>query len=415
MLADGTVLRGVILPSTEFSRGVVIKLENGYNVGIDPGRIVEVEPIGRAQLPPQEPPQEELEVDTGRPWVSVVVTGGTILSRVEYRTGAVYPTLNPRHLLELAPELGEVASIRVVPLMAKFSEDFTPGDWARIAEAVAREFERGARGVLVLHGTDTMHYTAAALSFAISSAPGPTILVGAQRSSDRPSSDAFENLLGAAIAATSLDTSEAMLAMHASTSDGVVAVHRGTRVRKMHTSRRDTFRSIGVPPLALVDVRARTVELVMEPCRGTGPVRLDARFSDRVALVKFFPGAPPSILEHLVEEGYRGLVIEGTGFGHVSEAWLHAIRRIVDEGVHVVMTSQTLHGRVNLLVYRRGRELLEAGVIPGGDMLPETAYVKLSWLLGTGRDPRTEMLRPICGEVSSREPPDAFSETVKTR
>lgn len=409
-LESGEVVEGVLLPPTAYTSPdvYVVKLKNGYNVGISKGKVKKVEEVGIIASPKAE--AKQAEINTGRPWVAVIATGGTILSRVEYSTGAVYPSADPSLLFEMVPEISEIASVRVDVLMEKFSEDMTPADWAAIAERAAEHFRKGAVGVVVMHGTDTMHYSSAAMAFAFKEAPGPVVFVGSQRSSDRPSSDAFQNILGAVITATSAPFAESVVAMHGASSDGKIYVHRGTRVRKMHTSRRDTFRSIGTRPLAEVDVENKSLRTLVDSFKARGGLSYSAKFSDRAALVKFFPGMDPRLLDALVEMGVQGIVLEGTGFGHVRDALLPSIKKAIDAGVVVAMTSQTLYGRVNLYVYKRGRELLSLGVVPLEDMLPETAYVKMSWALANfKREEVPAVLRtPLAGEITPRSDPEAF-------
>ncbi len=409
-LESGEVVEGILLPPTAYTSPdvYVVKLRNGYNVGISRNKVKRVEEIGEVAGTKIE--TRAAEIDTGKPWIAVIATGGTILSRVEYSTGAVYPSADPSLLFEMVPEISEIASVRVDVLAEKFSEDMTPADWTAMAERAAEHFRRGAIGVIMMHGTDTMHYSSAAMAFAFKEAPGPIVFVGSQRSSDRPSSDAFQNILGASITAVSAPFAESVVAMHGASSDGKIYVHRGTRVRKMHTSRRDTFRSIGARPLAEVDVESKSLRMLVDSFKARGGLSYAAKFSDRAALVKFFPGMDPRILDAIVDMGVQGVVLEGTGFGHVRDALLPAVKRAVDAGVVVAMTSQTIYGRVDLYVYRRGRELLSLGVVPLEDMLPEVAYVKMSWALANfKREDVPAVLRtPLAGEITPRSDPEAF-------
>lgn len=407
ILESGEVFEGVLLPPTQYSDPdvVVLKLRNGYNVGLKKSRIKEVVDLGEVQTPQL---GVVSRVETGGEKVWLLATGGTILSRVDYVTGGVYPTLNVEYLFELLG--GFEASIVAEQITAKFSEDMTPGIWGQIAAKVGEAFSSGARGVVVLHGTDTMHYTAAALAFAFKSSPGPIVFTGAQRSSDRPSTDAVLNLKGAIATAARAPFAESVIAMHKGSGDGVVAIHRGTRARKMHTSRRDAFQSINATHLAEYHVEDNVLHILAEEYKPRGGLEYTVKFEEAVALVKFFPGMHPKILETLAEIGVRGVVVEGTGFGHVGEYLLPSIKKLVDMGVLVFMTSQTLYGRTNLMVYRRGRELLSLGVVPLEDMLPEAAYAKLSWALANFKVeevPRI-MKTPIAFEMSSRSEPHVF-------
>lgn len=412
-LRDGTTLDGVVLPRPGVGdpNVVILKLDNGYNVGIHVNNIEKIEVLSHVEsksavsIPIGQFVRAE---STGLPRVRLVATGGTIMSKVDYRTGAVYPSFSIEDLYAMYPEVKGIADIELLNLMAIFSEDMTPKRWTEIAEAAYKAFLDGVSGVVVLHGTDTMHYTAAALSFAIRNPPGPIALVGSQRSSDRPSSDAFENMLAAVLVGARAPFAGSYIVMHASTNDGLIAVHRGTRVRKMHTSRRDTFISINDKPVAYVDINK--LEIVLNTNNYTTRSKVEDtvlmnKFDEKTTLIKFYPGMDPEILHFLIDRGYHGIVIEGTGFGHVREELLDPIKRAIDSGIPVVITSQTIFGRVNLNVYRRGVELLRLGVIPAEDMLPEVAFVKLSWVLGQTRDMsevRRLMLMPIAGELNLR-------------
>ncbi|HDN75767.1 MAG TPA: Glu-tRNA(Gln) amidotransferase subunit GatD, partial [Acidilobales archaeon] len=316
--------------------------------------------------------------------------GGTIMSKVEYETGAVKPAINASELMDMVPEIVNIASyVEVEEIYRLLSENMTPKHWESIAQAIAEKFRKGAEAVILAHGTDTMSYTAAALAFALQRLPGPVILVGSQRSSDRPSSDAVLNLRGAVIAASKAPFGEVSVCMHGYTSDTYILIHRGVRVRKMHSSRRDAFQSINDLPLAKVIFpkgEFKLINSVYIPRSSRDRLEVRPKFSDRVFLLKAFPGIPCEIFDYLSDSGFKGIVIEGTGLGHIREDCVDNIRRAVEKGVIVVMTTQTLFGRVNMKVYTTGRKLIKVGVLSGDDMLPEVAYVKLSWLLGNFND-----------------------------
>jgi len=403
--SGGRVYEGILMPRTELGdrNCLVLKLPSGYNVGIRVDertgivKVREGEPWKRLPPPPS-------SADPSKPLVRLVGTGGTIASRVDYRTGGVHPAFSPDELYSLIPELAELARLETVEACSVFSEHMTPELWVRTAEKVAEGLNSGARGVVVAHGTDTMGYTSAALSFMLRNLTGPVVLVGAQRSSDRPSTDAHLNLLGAVTVASRSDLGEVCVVMHGSLHDDFCLIHRGTRVRKCHTSRRDAFVSINAPPLGVV--RGGEVRMLGEyRRRGEGKVEVDGRLEPRVLLLKVTPGMAPDLLQAALERGYRGIVLEGTGLGHAPESLFGALREARERGVPVVMTSQCLWGRVNLHVYSTGRDLLRMGVIPAEDMLPEVAYVKLMWVLGHTRDPeevRRLMLQNLAGELSPR-------------
>ncbi len=373
-VCKGVVYEGILMPST--TEYVVLKLKNGYNIGIVPDVLELVEP----KVQPSEP-ERVLARREGMPEVSILSTGGTIASKVDYRTGAVSPKFDAQDIVEAIPEMEGLANFRARVVFSILSENMQPSYWITLARAVYEEIEAGADGVVVAHGTDTMAYTAAALSFMLDT-PVPVVLVGAQRSADRPSSDSAMNALCATRVAVS-DIAEVSVVMHGTTSDDYCLVHRGCKVRKMHTSRRDAFKSINASPIARVSYPDLTVEVLSaHRARGAVEPALHDRLEERCALVKYAPGATPELLDFYVDKGYKGIVLEGTGLGHVGSYWIPSIQRATEEGVIVVSTSQCLFGRVCNRVYDNGRDMLKAGVIEGEDMLPEVALVKLMWLLG---------------------------------
>lgn len=388
IVKDGQTFEGILIPRSEYGDDthVLIKVKSGYNLGIKVTPATRIERLGAgAKLAFYPPPLPEQKPDL--PKVAIISTGGTIASRVDYRTGGVRPALSASDLYSVVPELSEIALIDAQILYSLFSENITPKHWSEIAQTAAHHIGKGVTGVVVAHGTDTMGYTAAALSFALQSLPVPVILVGSQRSADRPSSDAATNLTGAVTAAAHAPFAEVVLAMHETVSDKAIVFHRGTKVRKCHTSRRNTFKSVNASPLARV-MNGR-VEMLTEDYEKRDPNRdlvLKPHFDERVALIKFHPGLDPRIIEWYVDEGYRGIVLEGTGLGHISHYCYSAVRRAVENDVVVAMTSQCIWGRLQMNVYDTGRDLLEMGVIPLEDMLPETALVKLMWALGQAGD-----------------------------
>src|SRR5512136_562607 len=372
----GLSRKGVYI--TERDGMAVVKLDSGYNIGVPPASCTLTE--RSAPVPPK---PYEVQQNKSLPMLSIISTGGTIASRIDYRTGSVTSQFNANDILTAIPELKEIATYRTVPLATILSENMTPAIWQDLARAVHAEIQNGATGVIITHGTDTMAYSAAALSFMIDT-PVPIVFVGSQRSADRPSSDNAMNAVCAASAATS-DLGEVAVVMHASTNDDTCAIHRGTRVRKMHSSRRDAFRSMGIDPIGSVAYPSREVILKSSAVRrGSQTLALHDKLEERVGLVQFYPGMSPDLISSY--EGYPGVVLAGTGLGHVSTALIPSLTKLIDGGTMVVMTSQCLQGRVCERVYDTGRDLLAAGVIEGGDMLPEVALVKLMWVLANERN-----------------------------
>jgi glutamyl-tRNA(Gln) amidotransferase subunit D len=356
----------------------VVKLDSGYNFGVSPDSCVFREH-------PAEPLPKKTEVPQKNdlPALSIVSTGGTIASRIDYRTGSVTSQFDASDILVAIPELAKIANYRTVPLATILSENMKPAIWQDLARAVYNEIKSGVSGVIITHGTDTMAFSAAAVSFMVDT-PVPIVFVGSQRSADRPSSDNAMNAVCAASAATS-DLGEVAVVMHATTNDDTCAIHRGTRVRKMHSSRRDAFRSMGIDPIGSVAYPSREVSLKNSAVRrGSHTPALHDKLEERVGLIQFYPGMSPDLISSY--EGYPGVVLAGTGLGHVSTALIPSLTKLIDGGTMVVMTSQCLQGRVCDRVYDTGRDLLAAGVIEGGDMLPEVALVKLMWVLANEKN-----------------------------
>jgi len=357
----------------------VVKLSSGYNIGVEKGccSLLAPAPAPASHMAP-------VRQDPKLPELSIISTGGTIASRIDYRTGAVTSQFDADDILTAIPALAEIGRYRTNVLYTILSENMTPAIWQELARAIHNEIRHGVTGVIVTHGTDTMAYSAAAVSFMLDT-PVPVVFVGSQRSADRPSSDNAMNGVCAALAAES-SLGEVAIVMHGTTNDDYCAIHRGTRVRKMHTSRRDAFQSIGIPPVGTIDYASRTVTLSEEAVkRGTHKLALHDKLEPHCALVQFYPGMAPELLS--AYEGYKGLVLAGTGLGHVSTALIPGIKKLIAGETQVVMTSQCMHGRVCDRVYDTGRDLLAAGVIEGGDMLPEVALVKQMWVRGNEKDP----------------------------
>jgi len=410
--ADGSYI-GIILPRSETADPdhVVLKLRSGYNIGVAVDRIQDVEIQGRKEAH-YKIPEKEFPFDPRKPRVKLLGTGGTIASRLDYRTGAVIPAFSPGELYGSVPELADICNLETEKIYGVFSENMGPEQYIGTAEAIAREIEKGVQGIVIGHGTDTMHHTAAILSFMVQNSPVPIVMVGSQRSSDRPSSDAALNLMHSVKTAAESDIAEVLVCMFGPTSDIYGLLHRGTRVRKMHSSYRSTFRTIGDIPIAMVS-REKITPLRQDYKRRRTDrgVVLNTAFEEKVSIVYYYPNMKPDIIDSLVENGYRGIVIAGTGLGHVNKPLYPALKRAQDRNVAVYMTVQTLWGFVQMYVYDTGRDMMELGVVPAANMLPEVAYVKLAWTLGQTDDPaevKRIMLTPIAGEITDREPSNGY-------
>lgn len=387
--------KGTLMPRHVFSGEdiVILKLENGYNIGIKKDSSFSMKLISKGEV---KKITKKVKQHRKGIKVSVLGTGGTIASYIDYRTGAVKPAVSQEELLLAIPEIDENYDIRSRNLFSIFSENMDVEHWKIIAKEVEKEFE-DARGIIVPHGTDTMSYTASALAFMLQNLPGPVVLVGAQRSSDRPSSDAYLNLL-ASLKLMSTDIGEVVVAMHASTSDNLVYAHRGVRVRKMHSSRRDAFRSINTRPIAEI---GESVKILSDYKKRAGPIVSKTAMDERAVLLYYYPNMDRDIL-YDIGSRVHGIILAGTGLGHVSQSIIPVIRDLVRDGVFIGVTTQCLYGSVNLNVYATGREMIRAGVVPLKDMLPEVAYVKLMWAMANYTNVKEVMTKNVVGEIDER-------------
>jgi glutamyl-tRNA(Gln) amidotransferase subunit D len=407
------VFEGTILPRAENTddRHLVIKFFTGYNIGIDIETIVGIEELGYKKAV-YKIPEKEFPYSKEKKNVKLLGTGGTIASRLDYRTGAVIPAFSPGELYGAVPELADICNLTTEKLFAVFSENMGPEQYKKLAVAIGHEIEKGIDGIIIGHGTDTMHYTSAALSFMVQDSPVPIILVGSQRSSDRPSSDAALNLMHAATAAAYSDIAGVMVNMFGPTSDEYGFLHSGVRVRKMHSSYRSTFRTIGDTPIATVSrMGVIPIKQNYKRRRTDRNVKIFPYYDERVAMIYYYTNMQPDMIDSLVSNGYKGIIIIGTGLGHVNKPLYPAIERAVAKGVAIYMTVQTLWGYVHMFVYDTGRDLMAKGVIPAENMLPETAFIKLGWALGQTDDlekVKDIMLTPVCDEITPREPYNGY-------
>lgn len=404
------VYKGYLMPEYELEdkKFLFIKLKSGYNIGIKKDKILNIGVIKKAEKEITE--KEEAKDPEGK--ILILATGGTIASKVDYITGGVKPAFSANDLLNAVPEISEIGvQISGRQILNKFSENITPDDWIKIANEVYRYVKKGAKGIVIPHGTDTMHYSSAMLSFMLKNLNIPVVFTGAQRSSDRGSSDAALNLINsiyfASLNPEKFHNNGVFVLMHENMDDKFCAVFRGTRVRKMHTSRRDAFKG---EKFARINFFERKFEIFgdnkneKDEKNNPNNTVLDTKIEKNVLLLKYFPTLTPEIFESLCER-YKGIVIEGTGLGHVNESLIPSIKNAIDKGRFIAMTSQTIFGRTNLNVYATGRRLLKAGVVSCEDMLPEVAYVKLMFALGhydKYEDIKNFMQTNIAHEINKR-------------
>jgi glutamyl-tRNA(Gln) amidotransferase subunit D len=419
----GSPMKGTIIPSAG-QELLALKLENGYNVGISIEKIFSVKKLGEGKAVGKAKPAEAKK-KPGLPQISILHTGGTIASRVDYRTGGVYAAFGAEDLLTMFPELGEIANFGSRLVSNMMSEDMRFSNYREIAKAVSEEIKKGARGVIIGHGTDTLAVTSAALAFMLENCPVPVLLVGAQRSSDRGSSDAGMNLICAARFIAKTDFAGVAICMHQGQGDGNCAILPACKTRKMHTSRRDAFKAVNGTPIAIVSYKDAKIEFLKKGYerRGEGKkLVLKDKFEEKVGLLKTHVNMHPEEFEFFQKNGYKGFVFETTGIGQAPTntnenlANYESLKKFIEKGGLVALTSQCIFGRVHPTIYKNCRRLSDIGVVFCEDMLTETAFVKLAWLLGNY--PREEAKRLIAknlrGEISERteisEPADLNEE-----
>jgi glutamyl-tRNA(Gln) amidotransferase subunit D len=402
ILADITY-SGIIMPRYEHSddKHIVLKLRSGYNIGLEIEKIEKVEKIKSAEKIVQQ--DEKLEKVVGLPKILLLSTGGTIASKIDYRTGAVTPVLTAEELNSSVPELAKIANIDAEVLLSEYSENITPEHWLQIAEKINEYSKSDYSGIIIAHGTDTMHYTSSFLSFALAGFPIPIVLVGSQRSSDRASSDAALNLIGATKFITESNTKGVYIVMHQDENDDTIACHVGTRVRKNHTSKRGAFQTIGNNP-AFIIAENQIQKNISEDFFKISEFQPRIKLDTRVALVKYHPGYDPKLLDEIIEMGYKGIIFEGTGLGHIGNTMYESVKKANEKGIFLGMTSQCIDGRIRMTVYESGRDLLDLGIIPLENMIPEVALVKAMWAMGNFQNKeeiKKIMLENISSEFSS--------------
>ncbi|MFX1321468.1 MAG: Glu-tRNA(Gln) amidotransferase subunit GatD [Promethearchaeota archaeon] len=412
---DKTTLQGILMPRYEYTSPeyIEIKLENNYNVGINISDIQDIKKIGKREAK-YKIPERKFPINKDLPNLKLFGTGGTVASRLDYTTGAVIPSFTPGELFSAVPELAEICNLECELVFEILSENMKAEYWQMLAEKVKDVANSGIDGIMIGHGTDTMSFTSAALSFMLKDLSIPVVLVGSQRSSDRPSSDAALNLINAAVVASS-DIAEVVVSMLGSTSHDYGLIHRGTLVRKMHSSYRNTFRTIDDIPLGIVKNRKIRMFKDNYKKRSQSETKALINFEKKVALIYSYPGIENEQIEFYIDKGYKGIVLAGTGLGHVGTIIYDSIKRAIQEGITLLMTTQTLHGFVGMNVYSTGRELQKMGVIPGRNLLPEVGYVKLGWVLGQTSNPeeiKKLLLTNIAGEFIERELPIAFNYNI---
>ena len=390
---------GILMPRYEHSddQHIVLKLKSGYNIGLEINKIKKLELLSSNKVKKETSP--EISKDLSLPKILLLSTGGTIASKIDYRTGGVTPALSAEELNASVPELAKMANIDAEVLFSEYSENLVPKHWKTIAEKLDSYINSDYKGIIIAHGTDTMQYTAAYLSFALSGYPKPIALVGSQRSSDRPSSDAASNLISAVRFVVECNTTGIYVVMHHNENDDLVVCHLGTRVRKNHTSKRGAFETIGANPAFLIldkKIEKNIDKGFFKDSNYNPRINLDTN----VALVKYYPGYNPEMIDYIINSGCKAIIFEGTGLGHIGKTMHDSVTKAKEKNLFLGMTSQCIDGRVRMTVYDSGRDLLDLGIIPLSDMIPETALVKAMWALGNTSSP-DEMKNLMLSNIAS--------------
>ena len=402
ILADITY-SGIIMPRYEHSddKHIVLKLKSGYNIGLEIEKIEKIEKNPPAEKNIQQ--NKEIGKNKELPNILLLSTGGTIASKIDYRTGSVTPVLTAEELNSSVPELSKIANIDTKVLFSEYSENIMPEHWLKIAETIKEYTQSDYSGIIIAHGTDTMHYTSSYLSFSLAGFPIPIALVGSQRSSDRASSDAALNLIGAIKFLTKSKTNGIYIAMHQDENDETIACHIGTRVRKNHTSKRGAFQTVGNDPAFLM-VNNEIHKNMKTDFFTINQFEPKIKINEKVALVKYYPGYNPDLLKNIIDSGYKAIIFEGTGLGHIGKNMYPIVKIANEKGIFMGMTSQCIDGRVRMTVYESGRDLLNLGIIPLENMIPEIALVKAMWVTGNTEkydEIKENMLNEIASEFST--------------
>lgn len=401
---------GIVLPSAEEDK-LVLKLNSGYNVGFNVKDVKGIKLVAKKKKVSVE--EEEVKKNPKLPTIAILHTGGTIASKVDYETGGVVPLFNANDLLKMVPELKEIANLECKTVSNIFSEDMRFTYYTKLAEAIEKELDdKDIEGIIVTHGTDTMAYTSAVVNFMFEKLNKPILFVGTQRSSDRPSSEVAMNLVCAVKFIAESDFAEVGICMHDTVSDDNCVILPGTKTRKMHSSRRDAFKPVNASEIALVNYKTGKTEFSVKEFgkKNSGNAILKEKLEEKVGLLKTHPNLLPEEIDFFREKKFKGLIIEGTGFGHIpinnedNAGNVKALQKLIGSGCVVGMTSQCIFGRANSGVYATGRKLRDYGIIYCEDMLPETAFVKLAWLLGNYKLEEVKKLlaENLRGEITQR-------------
>ena len=399
------IFEGILMPSKNKTI-INLKLDSGYNIGIKKSRIKNITSV-KIQSKIKKT-AKKIKKNPNLPGISILHCGGTLSSKIDYETGAVSAKFSPEDILEMFPELEKLANISSRLVYNILSENIRFNHYNLIAKEIEKEIKSKPKGIIITHGTVTLAYTASALSFILEDLPVPIILVGSQRSSDRASSDSFLNLYCAVNFILNSDFGDVGICMHASIDDDKCFILPAHKTKKLHSSRRDAFKPVNVDPYAVVD---KTSIKFLTGYKKVSNSRLKLKpFKDiKVGILKVHPNLHND--EVLQYKNYKGLIIEGTGLGHLpveefdkdskhNKMVFNALKSLK---IPIVMTTQTVFGCINMNVYSTGRMIKD--YVQGNltDMLTETAFIKLAWLLSNYPGNVKELInKNLRGEISER-------------
>ena len=411
-------INGTLLP--EEKEFLVIKLDTGYNIGINKKRIKDIQVLHTKKE--KKPVTITIAPQQNLPTIAILHTGGTIASKVDYDTGGVIARFTPEEIISLFPELKDIATITSRLISNMWSQDLRFAHYNILIREIEKEIKKGVAGIIITHGTDTLHYTSAALAFAVQNSPIPIILVGSQRSSDRGSTDGALNLLSAARFITQTSFAGIAICMHETTNDNNCLILPATKSRKMHTSRRDAFQPINTLPWARVKYPEKSIQFLRTDYQRRHTTKATVTFFKenlKISILKQHTNMYEE--QYTCYEKYDGLVIEATGLGNLptSEIDDHTkehtkifktLQKLAKK-MPVVLAPQTIYGMLNLNVYENERKLQDIGILGHlSDMTPETTFIKLAWLLSNHTTEETKQLicKNMIGEISERIEPNTF-------
>jgi len=416
-------LEGILVK--EDDKHIVLKLSSGYNIGIRKNKVLKMEDIKYHEELAKEQHAEKIHENishgNGLPKVLILHTGGTIASKVDYATGAVTPRFSPEELTSMFPEIKDLARIESRLFRNIWSDDIRFIHYNLIAKEIEKELceHKDLKGIIITQGTDTIHYTGAALSFMFEHLQVPIVIVGSQRSSDRGSSDAAMNLISAVAFIANTSLNGVFICMHESMSDDSCNILNGLNARKMHSTRRDAFKQINGIAVARVDYSSKSVEYLADypesSLNSAGQLKIHPFDENlKIGICISHPNMFAEELENYKTHKFDGLILEGTGLGHFPitsddeytkehEKIRSAIKSLC-EHMPVVMSVQTIYGTVNMNVYTPGREMIAMGVIGNYSTLcPESSFIKLAWLLSQKLNPKEYFMKELRGEFSNRD------------